>query len=478
MHASRRAVRASRSLVVAGIALLLVVQSADAVGVRTVLATTSNPYAACTIGAGGPFNVNYTNAEVEPWVAVNPRNPRNIVGGVQQDRWIDGGAHGLSAQVSKDGGKSFTVVALPFSSCAPGGLPYERASDPWVSFGPDGTLYAVSISFDENSWRSAVGAATSTDGGLTWGNVTEVAADTAIFHDKESVTADPTIPGRAYIVWDSVDNSDPWGLPEPNLISITSDYGHTWSAPAAITANSSEHGDIGNVIVVNQHNGTLYDFFSRWYTSAPSQYMVITSTDHGASWSAPTVVADDMGITDVDPHAGGPVIRTSSNAIESAAIDPVTGRLYLVWEDARFTGGTVNQVLLTSSANGSAWSTPRRVSTATGQAAWNPGIAVDAEGRVAVTYYDFRKFNPSNSALPTDYWMKISPRGGTRFGDDIRLTKTSFDMLATPYAGGMFVGDYEGVAAGRGAFYSLWCGATGDPNNMTDCYLSTVATDH
>ena len=37
----------------------------------------------------------YPNAEVEPWVAVNPTNPGNLVGVWQQDRWSNGSANGV-----------------------------------------------------------------------------------------------------------------------------------------------------------------------------------------------------------------------------------------------------------------------------------------------------------------------------------------------------------------------------------------------
>src|SRR5919204_6937003 len=39
----------------------------------------------------------YENAEVEPRVAVDPADPLHIVGVFQQDRWSNGGAHGLVA---------------------------------------------------------------------------------------------------------------------------------------------------------------------------------------------------------------------------------------------------------------------------------------------------------------------------------------------------------------------------------------------
>ena len=84
----------------------------------------------------------YTNAEVEPMIAVNPRAPDNLIGVWQQDRWSTGGARGLVTGVSFDGGRSWERRVPAFSLCAGGnaanGGNYERASDPWVSFGPAG----------------------------------------------------------------------------------------------------------------------------------------------------------------------------------------------------------------------------------------------------------------------------------------------------------------------------------------------------
>src|SRR5215472_17284109 len=111
--------------------------------VTLVTVSSTDPYANCSI-AGQP-GTNYPDAEVEPWVSVNPAHPNNIIGAWQQDRWNNGGARGLVAGFSLDGGKSWSESTLPFSQSAPGGLPFERASDAWVSFGPDGTAYASAI---------------------------------------------------------------------------------------------------------------------------------------------------------------------------------------------------------------------------------------------------------------------------------------------------------------------------------------------
>src|SRR5205814_10011088 len=94
----------------------------------------------------------YVNAEVEPMVAVNPRNANNVVGVWQQDRWSNGGARGLLTGVSLDGGRTWTQHMAAFSRCTGGnaanGGDYSRASDPWVSFAPDGTVYQSSLSFN------------------------------------------------------------------------------------------------------------------------------------------------------------------------------------------------------------------------------------------------------------------------------------------------------------------------------------------
>jgi hypothetical protein len=471
--ASRSLTRFGRASMVAVAVTLFATQTAAAASPR-VLATVSNPYAGCTIGSGPPDwdTVNYLNAEVEPMVAVNPANHRNLIGVVQQDRWNDGGAHGLVAMWSKDGGQSFHVVPLPFSSCAPGGLNYERASDPWVSIGPDGTAYAVSISFDENTTRGALGAATSTDGGKTWGNLTEIVTPDGLFDDKESVTADPNIPGTAYLVWDRGPYFDSW--PVPSFISKTTDFGVTWSAPQQITPTNNNTADLGNVLVIDPNTGTLYDFMDRFYKqSGKAKYLVIKSTDGGDTWSDPVVIAQDLGVQTTDPHPGGPDIRDGWEII-SAAIDPNTGRLYAVWQDARFTNGNLNQVLISTSTNGNKWSSPFVVSRTIGEAAFTGTVAVNKSGQVAVTYYDFRKFDPDKPGLPTSYWMRIAPAGGTNFGPDINVAGAPFNMLKAPDAGGRFLGDYEGLAARGNKFVALYCVATGQAGNKTDCYVSQV----
>ena len=70
----------------------------------------------------------YENAEVEPRVAVDPANPLHIVGVFQQDRWSNGGAHGLVASRSFDGGATWAESWAHFSICAGGTSPTAATS--------------------------------------------------------------------------------------------------------------------------------------------------------------------------------------------------------------------------------------------------------------------------------------------------------------------------------------------------------------
>jgi hypothetical protein len=136
----------------------------------------------------------FPNSEVEPWIDVNPTNTDNLVGAYQQDRWSNGGANGNLASVSFDGGATWTQPGLgtqpPFSRCAGGnaanGGDFERATDPWVTFGPDGDVYFMSLSINDSNVDHAMLVSRSTDGGRTWGPITTLLRenDANVFNDK------------------------------------------------------------------------------------------------------------------------------------------------------------------------------------------------------------------------------------------------------------------------------------------------------
>src|SRR5437762_12178290 len=134
------------TLAAAGVAALVLASTASAgpyTPSSTALASWTSPIMGCTadhpadqIAAGSTL---YPNSEPEPRADVNPINPANIVGVYQQDRWDDGGGRGLVSSWSKDGGATWHPVVIPgITRCSNGD--FDRASDPWVSFAPNGDL--------------------------------------------------------------------------------------------------------------------------------------------------------------------------------------------------------------------------------------------------------------------------------------------------------------------------------------------------
>jgi hypothetical protein len=471
-----------------------------------VTVSSTDPYAGCSI-PGNP-GTNFPGAEVEPQVAVNPHAASNIIGAWQQDRWSNGGAQGLVAGFSTDGGATWGESTLPFSGCAPNavldpftGTPYNRASDPWVSIGPDGTAYAVSLSATNSTVSgggnndTGVAAATSTTGGASWDNARLIKSDqgtspvfeaTHFFNDKESVTADPVHAGTAYVVWDRL--TAPSHSPDaalrahafrgPTWFAKTTDGGKTWTGTRAIFDPGQNSQTIGNVIVVNPRTGVLYDFFEQFSTTGSPKFTprgtsvgFVSSPDGGATWSGPTTVATQQFVTDTDPNTGAG-LRTGEG-LPSAAINTSTGQLYVVWSDNRFTG-TVNQIVITTSTNGgSTWTAPKVISTVTGTPAFTPTVAVNSAGIVGVTYYDLR--NPdgiTTLGLPTDYWFTSS---SDHFATSLRITPTSFDLLTAPNSGGFFLGDYEALGVNGTAFMPFFVQAKpASTTPPTDVFTNSI----
>ncbi|MBO0681873.1 MAG: exo-alpha-sialidase [Candidatus Dormibacteraeota bacterium] len=474
-----------------------------------------DPYRTCS-DAGQTGTIN-PSAEVEPWVTANPAVPGNLVAAWQQDRWSNGGARGLVSGRSTDDGATWTQTDLPFSACAPGavndpftGAPYDRASDPWVSAGPDGTVYAVGLLATETDGSmpgnndTGVAAATSSDGGASWQNAQLIKSDqgtspffefTKFFNDKESVTADPVKAGTAYVVWDrlvSPGNSVDAILRSsafrgPTWFSKTTDGGKTWTGTRAIFDPGQKSQTIGNVVVVDPKTDTIYDFFEQFQSTtnpkvAPRGVSVgfVKSTDGGDTWSGVTTVSNQVLANDTDPNTGA-FLRTG-NGLPSVAVDPNTGQLYVTWTDARFTSGLTNQAVISTSTDGGAsWSAPKLVSNTTpiNREAFTVNVAVNSAGTVAVTYYDLRDLTDTNTTtLPTNLWAKTSSDHGVSFGSEIHLAGPFNDLVA-PNAGGFMLGDYSGLTTSVTTFEPFFVqtncndNSCAEPMDPTDTFATS-----
>lgn len=431
---------------------------------------------------------NWTlNDAFEPFVAVNPTNPKNIVA-----VWIQGLFQNIIAGVTLDGGRTWQPVPIPFTVCSGG--PFLGAGDERLCFAPNGDLYAIAVFGNDLAVRG-IAVCKSTDGGLHWSAPAVLQEPGAPLTptDLPVIVADPTDARRVYAVWDGADN----GHRGPAVFTRTTDGGRTWEPPRAILfPKPQDYVQFSQLLVLP--DGTLVDVYelvdvknSGHGIEQTSTLQVIRSTDRGLTWSSPKLAVEmlplarpDGNTLVVDPETGQFVHDPTNPSI---SVDRRNGYLYAVWEDGRFSDFLYNDVAFSMSSDGGfTWSAPIRVNQtplnipALNRQTFFPILAVAADGTIGVSYYDFR-FNTPSPGLPTDYWLVRCQPSVTRpatnpanWGNEVRLTDSSFDMEACGIIlDGFFPGDYFGLAAAGSDFVSAFTQV--DRDNVTAIFFRRIS---
>ena len=405
------------------------------------------------------------SSEAEPSLAVNPTNARNIVAVWQQDRFaIDGGALSNVVSVSNDGGESWRqVLVAGLSRCTGSAASDERTSDPWLSFGPDGTLYLASLTFSEQPTNALIAGPTklvvntSHDGGLSWDPSVDVQPFDGIYNDREAITADPTRPGYAYYAF--VKRYGVFGESGIEMFSRTTDGGKTWSIPLPIVIPPPGTLTDPTLILVLP-DGTLLNFalianltpfLPDVVPRIPWIIVVARSADQGQTWTLPAPIATLSPGAPIDPDSGK-IVRGYNLISVGAAPD---GTAYVAWNEIESTSSS--QILFSRSTDhGTSWTTPKPVKTLATQG-FLPSLAVSGDGTVGVTYYDFRNDRPKDDRMTTDVWFSSSRDRGDHW-QETHLAGP-FDMLSAPETessgvAGLFVGDYEGFVGLPGSEFA------------------------
>ena len=495
--------------------------------------TGADPFAACTNDnvhqqETAFLSVLYPNTAIEPWVAVDPTTPSRLLVGHQQDRWSDGGSRGLVGVVSSDGGATWTnTIPNDITQCTDGKS--ARASDPWVAVANDGTQLFMSLFLNPAKPTTPFGArmsgmdmSRSTDHGATWSAPVTLIANNSphVLNDKNSMTADPTKNGLVYAVWDqlsvfpptdagaallaqndgvaiarqllhsAVGNSSvcqPFTKPPckggaptfkfnatgPTLLALSTDNGVSFAPPKAIVSAGTDQQTIDNLVQVLP-SGNVYDFFTAInFTPAILNIGYVSSSNKGISWSAPTFVTDIQVVGVVTPDTGQ-ALRDAA-ILYAVSVNPVSGAIYLTWQDARFTSTPCTPLLASPSFTipidgiafsqsldgGATWSTPIMINKTPAntmypcrQQAFIPAVVATGDGKtVVVTYYDFRNDTNTPAGFEgTDYFAIFCSTASdcsnpANWGNEQKLTEASFNILDAPVAGGHFLGDYMGLAA-------------------------------
>src|SRR5215204_4268940 len=177
----------------------------------------------------------YPDSEVEFSLAADRARPERLVG-----TWIQNARGGTPAVAySRDGGASWNVIVPPgLAACT--GSEYLRSSDPWLSVGPGGVAYLVTLPVGAGGAAPAVQVSRSEDGGATWSFPVFVERRTGSVEsdDKPTLVADPYRAGSVYVSWSRLRvGSTPTGAPtvfSSVEFSRSRDGALTWSAAKTI----------------------------------------------------------------------------------------------------------------------------------------------------------------------------------------------------------------------------------------------------
>jgi hypothetical protein len=245
----------------------------------------------------------------ESSIAINPRNPKNIVAGAATS--TDGTTFNNSAYVTMDGGHTWrTVTAIADVDEGAG-----------IAFDDFGNCYYTSMQGGLNPM-----CVVSRDGGATWGPPARFG-----FGDKTAVAARGKI---ALVGFDRINTE---------ACAFTLDGGATW------TVHDFTDSGIGTAPLVSYDHRYFYVF----YGALDNNLKMYVSADQGATWTGPTVVvagnAPECPIAGPLSYEGGALTCPGTNV----AIDGA-GTIHLLYIDS-----TRRVPMYTSSSDhGATWSTP------------------------------------------------------------------------------------------------------------------------
>ena len=133
----------------------------------------------------------------------------------------------------------------------------------------------------------------------------------------------------------------------------------------------------------------------------------------------------------------------------------------------RRAGTHADIVVVASHDRGRTWSQPVSATPADGATYFQPNLAVDDAGRVGISAFALADGR-------VDQVLLVSQPGKLRFQPPVRVTSTAFNPH-TPTSGGKhgawWIGDYQGITAGEGAFHLMWNDAR---TGKLDLFAATV----
>jgi hypothetical protein len=278
--------------------------------------------------------------------------------------------------------------------------------------------------------------------------------------------------GNVYLTWTNINAVTQ--VHKAIEFTRSTDDGLTWgpnagTAIASPGSNGAAAFELPFVTVGPDH--TVYVFW--WDFNKGATILMRQSTDQGQTFSDPVIVTGlkthgnlgDLGLTD----STGRPFRT--NTFPQAAVNPVTGDIYVIYNDQGNGSADRADIFFTESSDGGKhWSKPLRVNDdATNNDQYSPTMAVTPDGsHVGVFWYD-RRLDPGNNLI--DRFGAIGTVSGhtVSFAPNFRITDVSFPPAfgQDSFISSDYMGDYDMATADNNYFYTTW----GD-NRLSDTFFA------
>jgi hypothetical protein len=443
------------------------------------------------------------HARSESSIAINPRNPYNIVAGSKRFTNPDKYEFSLALYTTFDGGHSwqetFDDLKIPPEWKAAGTSDPALAWD--VSQEDKDIVYLVSLPFMPDP-EPIIGIAVyqSTDGGKTWDSpkLIHKSIDPANnrVDDKQWAVGDnnPSSPyfGNVYAVWD-----DGAGIGYSKLaFARTVDHGKTWIGLKDKEAGSDIPGveDSGAPEISVGADGTIYVV---WLGNNNRDVKLVKSTDGGDSFSSPIIVAKSivpllipyLENTHGWSHFPGSTFRMGTYCTGCVGAGST---VIFAWADYR--EGISRIYYRRSIDGGNTWEGPASgqplftgdmAGLASDQQDFHPQLISTPSGAIGCAFYEYGPKGRSGSPLVwenslIDVIFAISLDDGQTFSRRVTVTDYPWDpAVGAPLSHGdpdvTFIGEYFGLDASVLGFFPLW---TDTRTGMQEIFMARVNEIH
>jgi hypothetical protein len=340
---------------------------------------TSSPLAARPPGTG-VANVlvsdDHYGVHVEPSVAVNPRNPRQLLAACQASPTAN--PQLIAIYLSDDAGATWQSGALP----QPPAGQAPASDDVTVAFDPHGRGYVCASRASNTPGGRAMFAWRTDDGGRSFSAATTL-LDGQYF-DHPGIAADPDPSERiVYVAWAGGASGD-----NPSDLGFTrsTNGGVSFESPRTIlTDNRPSNISAGPRLVAGAHGlvcvvcpEAASQDASRDMTA---QMVAVCSTDAGQSFGPPVSLGPGSPVIGLP----GDVIANGSDP--AVAVAPNGDVLYAAYATHQ-PGATHSDIVVTASHDrGRTWTKPVTATPRDDVTYFQPNLAVDDAGRVAISAF-------------------------------------------------------------------------------------------